>query len=155
MPAQRMYYNQLRDARIRNIVLCLVLLALTAAFFSVLVASLQSGSNITILQETVFGVLAVGSLVLFMKTPFGHALDKPGPGYVRTYFHIGPWKFNIRTLPAEHLRLEQDNDRHYCVTFESANGQKFVIQRWPTLDKANEMLAIFDQWLHSHASDKQ
>jgi hypothetical protein len=155
MPAQRMYYKQLKDARIRNIVLCLVLLALTAAFFGVLLASLQSGGKITILQEIVFGVLTVGSLALFIKTPFGHALDKPDPGHVRTYFHIGPWKFNIRTMPAEHVRLEQDNDRYYCVTFESNNGQKFVIQRWQTLDKANEMLAIFDQWLHSRASDKQ
>jgi hypothetical protein len=154
MPAQRMYYKQLKDARIRNIGLTLVLIVLIA-FFGVVVESIESESEITILQYTVFGVLAAGILVLFIKTPFGHALDKPDPGHVRTYFHIGPWKFNIRTMPAEHVRLEQDNDRYYCVTFESNNGQKFVIQRWQTLDKANEMLAIFDQWLHSRASDKQ
>ena len=90
----------------------------------------------------------MGLVYLLGQIPFGQVLETTTEKRLSIYYKLGGLKFKHKTLDRlESVTLEQDKNKYYCLILKIANGQSLTIEKYPTLDEANERLFEFKKTL--------
>ena len=92
------------------------------------------------------GILIAGSggaitVMAIIITPIHQVLDGLGKHRFACYLRVGPLKLRYQEFPwPVNLVLIQDAERYYWVTLVLPDETQFQVDRFATLDRANERL---------------
>ena len=138
----QLYYDRLTNNRIKNIVLGTVTILLFWLFMVYL--NTPAGKATSRFQASTFLFILIGFSYLLRQLPFGQVIETTADKSVEIFYKLGALRLNKRSLgrPVS-VTLEQDKERYYCLTLRLPNGQSLTIEKYPTLDNANERLVEF------------
>jgi hypothetical protein len=76
--------------------------------------------------------------------PFGQVIESTDSKTFSTYYKLGRLKFKEQKWDkADKVSLEQNEKRFYCLTIRTGNGQLLKMEKYPTLNQADERLREF------------
>jgi hypothetical protein len=137
-------YNRLKNARIKQISLGTILIltiCLTLSIVSIRTADSKPTSTFYTLLFS-FGI--PGLVILIGLIPFGQVIETLDNKKFATFYKLGRLKFKYQTWDkADPVTLEQDQRKFYCLTIKTADGQTLLMEKYPTLDQADERLKEF------------
>lgn len=143
-PMSQIEFHRLRNIRTKNIFV--VVLFVAVMMFTNYTYYMGRGyANTFTLLALVFcsGIFALA----FVLIPFRQMVQRDSNNLITTYRQVGPWKFFNRALgKLSGIELVQDEYRSYCITISTDTG-KISLERYPTLDNANERLKEFREAL--------
>jgi len=137
---KKMFFNRLRNARIKNIALGLLCILPILFLWPRLLSNHSEPSKINFIA--IFGIpyLVMGLLLLL---PFQQVIESISAVEFKTYFQIGWLKANVKTYSKQSVKqilLEQDKDKFFCLTVKITNQVDWVIEKHPTSKIAEERL---------------
>jgi hypothetical protein len=140
---KRISYNALRNMRIRSIVVLGLSMIIT-----VLVVGIAVTREITSFHLIMFGLLYLLVALPLMFMPFGNTLEKLEDGKFTSYFLVGPVQFMKGNYhgPVTFI-VEPDQAEQHCLSMMYSNGEKLVIERYPTREGAEKRLEDFGKLL--------
>ena len=135
-----MFFNRLRNARIKNITLGLLCILPILLIWPRLLNNHSELSKIYFI--TTFGIpyLVMGLLLLL---PFQQVIESISDVEFQTYFQIGWLKVGVKTYSKEDIKqvvLQQDRNKIFCLTVKIANHEDWVLEKHPTSRIAEERL---------------
>jgi hypothetical protein len=141
----QLFYNQLKNNRIKNITLGVILLVTNGLMLYVLSRSATEGNPTNSFLPLLLCFIIVGLVFLIGLIPFGQVIDSKDNEF-STYFKFGRLKFKQQKWArAENVILEQDQKRFYCLIIRTDNGKTLQIEKYPTLKEANVRLVEFNK----------
>jgi hypothetical protein len=110
----------------------------------ILFTSTLDKEGLNIYQGLIFGLIVTGATFLLGQISFGQVLETINEKNIATYYKLGGQRIKYRILDKpKSVTVEQDSSKYYCLTFKMPNGQSWTIEKYPTLDEANERLFEF------------
>ena len=138
------YYNQLRNARIKNLTLGLFLLSMNAVMLFIISERAAQGKQTSTFYALLFVAIIVAFVFGIALIPFCQVIESLDKSTCATFYKLGPLKFKYQTWgKVESVTLEQDVTKYYCVTMKAAGGQTLVIEKHATSELANIRLSEF------------
>lgn len=138
----QLYYNRLTNNRIKSIALGTIMILVLGLF--ILVINTVDKEALHIYQGLIFSFLVIAATFLLGKIPFGQVIETIDEKHIATYYRLGRQKFKYRILDKpKSVVIEQDSTRYYCISLKMPNGQSWPIEKYPTMDEANERLLEF------------
>jgi hypothetical protein len=138
----QLYYNRLTNNRIKSIALGTIMLLAFGLF--ILVINTVDKEVLNIYQGLIFSFVVIVATILLGQNPFGQVIETIDEKNIATYYKLGGQKIKYRILDKpKSVNIEQDSTRYYCITFKMPSGQSWIIEKYPTMDEANERLLEF------------
>ena len=99
--------------------------------------------SLNIYQGLIFSFVVIVATFLLGQIPFGQVIETDEKN-IATYYKLGGQKIKYRILDKpKSVNIEQDSTRFYCITFKMPSGRSWTIEKYPTMDEANERLLEF------------
>jgi len=100
--------------------------------------------SLNIYQGLIFSLVVMAATFLLGQIPFGQVIEKIDDKNIATYYKLGGQKFNYKIFDKpKAVTIEQDSSKYYCLTLKMQSGQSWTIEKYPTMDEANERLLEF------------
>ena len=140
----QLYYNRLTNNRIKSIALGLILIAANSLMIYIVALRTADGKPTNTFFTVLLAFIISGLVLIVGLIPFGQVIESHDRNEFTTYYRLGRLKFKQQNWDkADNLSLEQDQRRYYCLTIKTANGQILQMEKYPTLDQADERLKEF------------
>ncbi|MBS1952212.1 MAG: hypothetical protein JST37_14500 [Bacteroidetes bacterium] len=140
----QIFYNQLRNNRIKSIALGTLLLLMNALMLYIISIRANNGRPTNTFYALLFTAIIVGFVFLIGLIPFGQVIESLDKSKFLTFYKLGRLKFKQEIWnKVDKVTLEQDQNRNYCLTITMSSGQILVIEKHPTLDVAKVRLDEF------------
>lgn len=127
-------YNLLRNGRMKNLMLALIMLA---GLFLFIYRFFENTKNHVETNFISMGVIYLVALLLFSFFPIRQVVEKINQSEFVTYYLIGWLTFNEKAYLMKGndiVRIKQDEKKYYCLTISTKNAGDIIIERYPTLD---------------------
>jgi hypothetical protein len=139
---RQLYYNRLTNNRIKSIALGSIMILAFGLF--ILVINTVDKESLSIYHGLGFGLLLMLLTYILGLIPFGQVIESMDNKTFTTYYKLGRLKFNEQTWGmTDRISLEQDQEKYYCLTIRTARGQILQVEKYPTLNEADERINEF------------
>lgn len=137
----QIFYNQLRNNRIKSIILGALILLMNALMLYIISVRAANGRQINIFYSLLLTVIITALVFLIGLIPFGQVIESLEKNKFSTFYKIGRFKFKHEMWDkVDNVTLEQDQNKYYCLTIKMTNGQTLITEKYPTLNEANTHL---------------
>jgi hypothetical protein len=139
----QLYYNRLTNNRIKSITLGTIMIIAFGLF--ILVINTVDKESLSIYHGLGFGFLLMSLTYILGLITFGQVIEAMDNKTFITYYKLGRLKFKEQTWgKTDRISLDQDQERrYYCLTITTASGQTLHVEKYPTLNEADERLNEF------------
>lgn len=132
-----LYYNRLKNNRIKGIALGVLAILMLGSF--ILYINTIDKKDIRVYYGLFFSILLMGVSYLLGQIPFGQILETTDNKDIITYYKLGGFKFNVKDLGRpKSVTIEQDLNKYYCLTLNMPDGKRSSLEKYSTLAEANE-----------------
>lgn len=137
----QVFYNQLRNSRIKNVGLGVILLLMAALLLYIISMRASNGKPTNAFYSLLFTAIIIGFVFLLARIPFGQVIESTDKRKFSTFYKLGGLKLKLEIWDeVDKISLEQDVNRYYCVTIKTTSGKTLVLEKWPTANYANTRL---------------
>jgi hypothetical protein len=139
----KIFYNQLKNSRIKNIALGVILLAINGLMVYIISLRMADGKPTNTFTGLLLCFITIGIVFLFGLIPFGQVIESRGKEF-ETYYKFGGLKFKQQKWgQADSVSLEQDKEKFYCLKIRTVKGKTFEEEKYATFDVGNIRLNEF------------